>query len=72
MRNWSADFGNDPNNDYNPIIEILCEDEEVAVIKEGKSGLEIKWYPNKEELIIPLDWLQGLLIEAKKRMNKTI
>jgi hypothetical protein len=69
MKQWSADFANDPFDDYNSIVEILYGDEEIAVIKQGKQGLEIKWYPNKDEVIIPFDWLLGLLIEIKKRMG---
>jgi hypothetical protein len=69
MKQWTADFCNDPYDDYNLIIEILCGDEEIAVIKQGQQRLEMKWYPNKEELIIPVEWLSELLLEAKKRMN---
>jgi hypothetical protein len=69
MNNWTADFTNDPNDDYNPIVEILCDGEEIAVIRKGKEKLEIKWYPNEKELIIPFKWLLSLLTEAEKRMQ---
>ena len=69
MKQWSADFANDPHDDYNLIVEILCDDTYVAVIKQGKEGLEIKWYPTEKELVIPLDWLSGLLEEAKIRLS---
>ena len=69
MKQWTADFGNDPYDDYNLIVEILYGDEEIAIIKQGQHELEMKWYPNKEELTIPIDWLSGLFLEAKRRMS---
>ena len=69
MRQWAADFANDPYDDYNLIVEILCDDKEVAVIKQMQQGLEMKWHPSKEELRIPVDWLLGLFLEAKERMS---
>jgi len=69
MKQWTADFGNDLYDDYNPIIEILYDDEEIAMIKQGEQGLEIKWYPNQQELTVPFDWLLGLFLEAKRRMG---
>jgi len=69
MINWTADFTNDPNDDYNLIVEILYNKEEVAVIKQGEQGLEMKCYPNQSDLIIPVDWLLGLIQEYKKRIQ---
>ena len=69
MKQWSADFGNDPFNDYNLIVEVLFNHKDVALIKQGKNGLEIKWYPHTEELIVPLDWFLDLMKEVKKRLN---
>lgn len=69
MNVWTADFANDPYNDYSPIVEILYDDKDVAVIIQGKDGLELKWYPNKRELIIPLQWLCGIIIEFEKRLK---
>ena len=70
MDNWTADFTNDPNDDYSPIVEILCNGEEIAVIRKRKDGLEVMWYPNEEELILPHKWLSSLLNEAEKRMQE--
>jgi len=70
MGQWRADFANDPYDDYNIIVEILCDDRDVAAIKQSHDGLLIKWYPNSEELTIPLDWLSGLLLEAKRNLPK--
>jgi len=68
MKQWTADFCNDPYDDYNLIVEILFGDEEIAVIKQGHQGLELKWYPNEEEIVVPIVWLSGLFAEAKKRL----
>ncbi|WP_085832444.1 hypothetical protein [Clostridium merdae] len=70
MSGWNADFANDPFDDYNLIVEILFNDEDVAVIKQGEDGLEMKWYATNKDLIIPVEWLNGLLSEAKERLNR--
>mgnify|MGYP000901461224 CR=1 FL=1 len=59
MSGWTADFANDPFDDYNLIVEILFNDEDVAVIKQGKDGLEMKWYATDKDIIIPVEWLNG-------------
>jgi hypothetical protein len=69
MLKWTADFTNDPNNDFELIVEILCNDQDVAVIKQGNSGLELKLYPHNKDLIIPFDWLIGLMNEVSNRMK---
>jgi len=66
MKQWTADIANDPYDDYNLIMEILYNDEYVAVIKQSSQGLIMTWYPNKEELKIPVEWLTKLLIDAKE------
>lgn len=66
MGEWSADWCNDPYDDYNLYLEVLHDVEHVADIRKGKQGLEIKWYPHKEELVVPLDWFLGLLEDAKR------
>lgn len=71
MSGWTADFANDPFDDYNLIVEILFDDEDVAVIKQGKDGLEMKWYATDKDIIIPVEWLNGLLNEAKERLKRT-
>lgn len=70
MNEWTADFTNDPFDDYNLIVEILFNDEEVAVIKQGSDGLMIKWYASDEDHLIPIDWLNALLNEAKERLKR--
>ncbi|NLD49816.1 MAG: hypothetical protein GX660_21935 [Clostridiaceae bacterium] len=59
MSGWTADFANDPFDDYNLIVEILFNDEDVAVIKQGKDGLEMKWYATDKDI---LSRLNGLMV----------
>lgn len=64
---WTADFANDPNDDFNITIEILCDDKDVAIIKQTPNGLMMTWYETTKRLNIPVDWLSGLLETAKRR-----
>lgn len=70
MSGWTADFANDPFDDYNLIVELLFNDEDVAVIKQSNDGLEMKWYASDKDLTIPVEWLNGLLREAKERLKR--
>lgn len=71
MNGWTADFTNDPFDDYNLIVEILFNDEDIAVIKQGNEGLEMKWYASNKDIVIPVEWLDGLLNEVKERLRRT-
>lgn len=66
MKEWSAVWTNNPYDDYNLILEVLCDGKEVAVIKQSQQGLIWKWYVNPKGLIISADWLSGLLLDAKE------
>ena len=68
MSKWTADFTNDPFNDYEIVVEILYNDEEVAVIKQGGDGLEMKWYAAENDIVIPVEWLSNLLSQAKEKL----
>ena len=69
MKKWSADFVNNPHEDYNLMIEILYDEEEVAVVKKDENDrLVMKWYPTEKELFIPVDWIIKLLNIAKERL----
>lgn len=69
MSNWTADYANDPYNDYEMIVEILYNDEDIAVIRQGEGGLELKWYAHQNDLVVPLEWIADLFTEAKKRLG---
>lgn len=70
MSGWTADFANDLFDDYNLIVEISFNDEDVAVIKQSSDGLEMKWYASDKDLTIPVEWLNGLLSQAKERLKR--
>lgn len=64
MKEWTADITNDPNYDYSLIIEILCDDKDLAVIRKSQHYLILKWYATPKGLIMPVDWLSKLLLRA--------
>ena len=66
MNQWESYFINDPYDDYNLVIEILCDDVDVAVIQQRQQGLFLRWYVIPKGLIIPVDWLSSLLLRAKE------
>ncbi|HLC07134.1 MAG TPA: hypothetical protein VJJ26_03020 [Candidatus Babeliales bacterium] len=68
MSQWTADFANDPNNNYELIIEILHNGQDVGVIKHGKNGLELVLFPHGSSFSIPFDWLLGLMNEANNKL----
>ena len=69
LEEWSAYYTNNPNDDYNLVIEILYRDSDVAFISRGQNGLELKWYANESDLVVPLEWIYSLLADAKSRLG---
>jgi hypothetical protein len=66
MQNWTADITNDPNNDFDLVIEIMYGNTDCGRIQRNQSKeLEIIWYRNETDMIIPADWLISLLESAK-------
>ena len=72
MLGWSANFINNPYDDYSLMIELLYHGKEVAIIYQGKKELEFKWYPHEEDLVVPLDWIFKLCIEAEESLKNSI
>jgi hypothetical protein len=68
LKNWSADFCNDPHDDYNLVVEVLRDNEDMAIIKKIDGKLEMQWYPCEHKIAVPVDWLLALLGEATKRL----
>lgn len=64
-----TDWANDPNNDYDLVIEILHNDIDVGVIHKGKDGYVLKWYANKNDLSVPLDWFAKLIEGARRDLK---
>ncbi len=69
MKGWTADIVNNPNDDYNLVIEVLYNEVDVAVIYKSEDELLLKYYANKEDLIVPVDYMIMLLKEAKERLK---
>lgn len=69
MSKWVADFANDPSNDFELMVEILYNDKDVAVIRRGEEGLELKWYAHQDDLVVPLEWIAELFAEAKNKLG---
>ena len=65
MLGWTADYANDPNNDFELIVEILYNDLDIGVIHEGKDGLELKWYEHQEAISVPLEWFANLINKVR-------
>lgn len=65
MSNWIANFINDPNHDYDLMVEILYNNKDVAIITQEKQNLKFTWYANDKDIIIPFDWLFSVINEAK-------
>jgi hypothetical protein len=65
MSQWAADFTNDPNNNYELMVEILYNGEDVGVIKRGKSGMELVWFDHSMNLTVLFDWLLEIMNNAK-------
>lgn len=68
MEKWTANFINDPHNDYNLIIEVNYDGNDVAIIKMEQHGLELHLYAHNKDLKIPADWLLKLLLQANKSL----
>lgn len=69
MSQWTADFINDPNNDYELMIEIRYDNEEICLIKHGKSELEFILFSHNKDIVIPFNWLLKLMNEASKNLS---
>jgi len=67
---WTAEWTNVLSDDNNPISKILCDDTEVAIIRQSQQGLILNWHTCPSGLIIPVDWLSDLLLEAITRAEK--
>ncbi len=69
MEEWTAYYVNNPDDDYNLVLEILHNDNDVALVYQVENGLKLKYYANENDLVIPVDWLLGLLSDAAKRLS---
>jgi len=72
MNEWAKVWVNDPYDDYNLTIEIICDNKDVALIKQSTQGLILKWHISPIGLVIPADWFAKLLQEAKRDIRDPV
>ena len=69
---WTADFSNDPENDFNLYVELLEDDEYKArLYYDMDERLYLRFYGGSE-VILCVDWLTGIIKDmATSRINKS-
>jgi hypothetical protein len=61
MGTWTADITNDPDRDFNLIVELQEDGQYRArLFQDDKGGLQLRIY-NGKNTIIPVDWLLGII-----------
>lgn len=68
LYNWNTIFVNDSDNDFDLIIELECDGDNVGYIKRKESGLSVVFYPCKDKIEIPLSWLENVINKAKREL----
>jgi hypothetical protein len=71
MSKWRADFTNDPNHDYDLIIEISYLNEDVGIIKKTEFGPELVLFSHNKNIVVPINWLLKLIEEANFNVSST-
>ncbi len=71
MSGWRADFTNDPNHDYDLIIEISYSNEDIGIVRKTKFGLELELFSHNKNIVIPINWLLKLIEEANFNVSST-
>jgi hypothetical protein len=66
MDDWLAEFTNNPDDDYNLIIEISNNDESIGRIYKINNELIFQMYETDKKTDIPMDWLYSIFEKAKK------
>ena len=65
INKWTSIWKRNVNDDQNIICSILCDDDEVAMIKQNEQELILKWCASPKGLIMSVDWLVELFLYAK-------
>lgn len=65
MKKLVADYVNDPENDYDIMVEILSDDEEIAVIRKVDNEYKMIVYKTMNDVEIPLIWLKDVIQSLK-------
>ncbi|MFA9557679.1 hypothetical protein ACERII_10275 [Evansella sp. AB-rgal1] len=64
MSEWEAIIVNDPDDDYNLVIELELDDDCVGVIRKRSGKLEVVFLTSMDNIAIPGDWLAEILNRA--------
>lgn len=63
---WTAETGNDPEQDFDLIVELLEDGEYRGRVRRSPAGgLELQIYPG-EGFSVPADWLEMVLSSSRK------
>ena len=65
MKKLVADYVNDPKNDYDIMLEILSDDEEIAAIRKVDNEYKMIIYKTMNDIEIPLTWLKDVIKHLK-------
>jgi hypothetical protein len=71
MPEWKADFTNDPNHDYDLIIEISYSNEDIGIVRKTEFGPELELFSHNKNIVIPINWLLKLIEEANLNISST-
>ncbi|MCL2855401.1 MAG: hypothetical protein FWE21_07270 [Defluviitaleaceae bacterium] len=67
--NWGLCYVNDPDDDFNIVIEVLYGERDVALMTCDFCGI-MRWHPNKEGVDIPIDYLLELIHKSKEEFGR--
>lgn len=61
MQKLVADYVNDPENNFDLMVEILSEDKEIAMIRKVEGEYRLVVFKSSEDIEIPLSWLNDVI-----------
>ena len=64
MAKWTADVTNDPNQDFDLVVELLEDGEYRARVKRCPAGEAVLQVYEGPGFSVPLDWLRSILSGA--------
>ncbi|MEZ4300250.1 MAG: hypothetical protein R3B70_35210 [Polyangiaceae bacterium] len=69
MGTWTADVGNDPNQDFDLCIELMEDGEYRGKLQRDLSGtLQLTVYPAPKGVVFPVDWLLSMMNGAREEL----
>ena len=68
MSKWNYVFVNDPDDNFNIVIDIEFDNKYCATIKKVDEELVLCWYSSPKDHLIPVNWLHKILDEAQQKL----